>query len=124
MKNIKHLTIATLFSFLITGCNEKKISEKQSNETKTENLTVAPENLETASFHIDGMTCEMGCAKTIESKLAGLNGVTEATVDFKNNSAKVTFDNSIQNTDEIVKVVEAVAGGDTYKVSEVKTTKG
>ena len=38
------------------------------------------------------MTCEMGCAKTIQKKLAGMEGVKSATVDFKNEMAMVEYD--------------------------------
>ena len=72
--------------------------------------------MQTASFEIEGMTCAIGCAKTIEEELSGLEGVQKATVDFDSKKATVVFDKSIQNQDNLTKVVEATADGKTYKV--------
>ena len=36
-----------------------------------------------AEFGIEGMTCAMGCAKTIEKKMAKMDGVKSAKVDFE-----------------------------------------
>jgi len=38
--------------------------------------------VETASFTISGMTCAIGCAKTIQDELSETDGVQKATVDF------------------------------------------
>jgi mercuric ion binding protein len=56
-------------------------------DVSKEHKAIAAENVQTASFEIEGMTCAMGCAKTIEKELSNLNGVEKATVDFdKKNS--------------------------------------
>ncbi|MDP5097201.1 MAG: cation transporter [Flavobacterium sp.] len=76
--------------------------------------------MQTASFTIDGMTCAMGCAKTIENKLANQDGVGEAVVDFETKIATVKFDAEKQSLESLTKTIEAVAGGDSYKVTESK----
>jgi len=38
------------------------------------------------------MTCEMGCAKTIEKKMAKMEGVKTAKVDFDTRLAMVEYD--------------------------------
>ena len=76
---------------------------------------------ETASFKIEGMTCAMGCAKTIETKLSKMDGVQKATVDFDKKEATVDFDGAVLNAEKLTKAVESTGDGETYKVSEMKT---
>ena len=78
-------------------------------------------NVQTASFAIEGMTCAVGCAKTIEKKLAESEGVEKATVDFDKKLATVTFDKSVQNPTSLTQVIEGVADGKTYKVVNTKS---
>ncbi len=117
------ITLLVVTSLLLTNCkNESK--EKIVSTEKPEKKPI--ENPETASLTIEGMTCEIGCAKTIESKLANLDGVESAKVDFESKIATIVYDSKVQNKESLVKTVEAVAGGDTYKVSDAKieTKKG
>lgn len=67
------------------------------------------------------MTCEMGCAKTIEKKLAKLDGMKSATVDFKNELASVEFDISKLNPLTITKIVSDVSN--IYSVENMQITK-
>ena len=77
-------------------------------------------SMQTASFTIDGMTCAVGCAKTIENKLANQEGVGQAVVDFESKIATVKFDAKKQSLESLTTTIEAVAGGDSYKVTESK----
>jgi mercuric ion binding protein len=120
MKTIKiafALILAT--GTLFTSCKKEEITE-----AKAEATTVKKENIKATaatSFTIEGMTCAMGCAKVIEGKLAGLEGVQKATVDFDKKTAAVEYDATLQTPEELTKTVEAVADGKTYTVSNVKT---
>ena len=76
---------------------------------------------ETATFHIEGMSCAIGCAKTIEKKLAEMNGVQKAAVDFDKKEAIVEFDATIQTPEKLTTAVESSGDGQTYKVSAMKT---
>ena len=121
MKNIK-ITLGILLATasIFVGC------KKEMTETKTETASVSPaiatQAKQTTSFTIEGMTCAMGCAKTIENKLVNLDGVQKATVDFDKKTATIQYDASLQTPEKIVETVEAVADGKTYKVSNVKTS--
>lgn len=125
MNFLKSILTITLASLLFVGCKDKK-TETVSGAT-TENSApkvkkeIAAANLQTASFSIDGMTCEIGCAKTIEKELNGLDGVQKATIDFEKKSATISFDKTILKTENISKVVEATGDGKTYKVSNMKS---
>lgn len=118
MKNIKNIAFAIAITLFAVSCKKETTSEtKEVATTKTE---IAAENLETASFTIEGMTCEVGCAKTIESKLTGTDGVSEATVDFETKVATVKFDKTKQSVETLTKTVEKVGGGDLYKVTKAE----
>jgi Cu+-exporting ATPase len=123
MKNIQNIAIATIIVFFSVSCKkEASVETKEVTKTKTE---IAAKNLETANFTIDGMTCAIGCAKTIEGKLIETEGVQEAVVDFESKIATVSFDKTKQNINTISNTIEKVAGGDAYKVSksEIQTVK-
>ncbi|MGH2667213.1 heavy-metal-associated domain-containing protein [Flavobacterium sp.] len=119
MKSIK-LTLALLITAgtLFVSC--KKETENGKTEITASTKEVA--NAETTSFTIEGMTCAVGCAKTIETKLAGLDGVQKATVDFDKKTATIQYDAAVQTPEKLVETVEAVADGKTYKVSNVKSS--
>ena len=95
MKNIQNIAIATIIVFFSVSCKkEGSLETKDVTKAKTE---IAAKNLETANFTIDGMTCAIGCAKTIEGKLIETEGVQEAVVDFESKIATVSFDKTKQN---------------------------
>lgn len=121
MNNLKKMALVAFAAIAFVSCKKENTTEVTT-ENSTETKPIDMANLATASFTIDGMTCEVGCAKTIENKLAGLDGVSEAKVDFEKKTATVTFENGRQTPETLVETVEAVAGGDLYKVSAVKSS--
>ena len=70
-----------------------------------------------AKLSIEGMTCAIGCAVTIEKKLQRTSGVVSAKVDFETNTGWVTYDANMLNLDKISSVVKS--SGTTYSVSEI-----
>ena len=72
-----------------------------------------------SEFNIEGMTCAMGCAKTIENKLAHTNGVKSVTVDFEKTLATIEFDPALINETLISETVSKV--GAVYTVKNFKT---
>jgi Cu+-exporting ATPase len=67
------------------------------------------------------MTCAMGCAKTIEKKLAGMEGVQSATVDFDKKLAMVVYNEAKVTTKNLEETVTKV--GDAYTVKDMKTVE-
>ena len=121
----KSIVTLILTSVLFVGCKEKS-TDKVSKETATTETPkvkkeIAAANLQTASFSVEGMTCAVGCAKTIQEDLTALDGVQKATVDFDTKLATVTFDKTVQTPEKLTTVVEAAADGKTYKVSNIKS---
>lgn len=121
----------TLFSLavaglLFVGCKDSATSNEAAivtdAEATTETPLMASGTIETASFDISGMTCAMGCAKTIEENLSKVDGVQKATVDFDTKTATVEYDNGKQTPEKLVEVVEKSADGKTYKVENVKSS--
>lgn len=121
MKILKSISFFILIGALILSCKKENESEIIKNK-QTENNIPADAKLETASLTIDGMTCAVGCAKTIQDELTHTKGVKEAKVDFDSKLATVTFDTNQQDLASLTKTIEAVAGGDAYKVTESKLT--
>jgi len=74
-----------------------------------------------AEFTINGMTCAMGCAKMIENKLASMDGVKSAEVDFENKLARVEYDGEKVTTNSLESTV--TAAGKSYSVAEMKTVE-
>lgn len=111
-------------SVLFVGCKDKTSQTESDSATETSapiiKKEIAAANLQTASFKIKGMTCAIGCAKTIQEELNGLEGVKTAAVNFDKESATVSFDKTILSPAALTKVVEAVADGKTYTVSNMK----
>ncbi len=122
MKKIQSIVAIAAIAIAFTSCKDTASAPKEDSVVTTEKTVAANAKMETASFNITGMTCAMGCAKTIEKELTSLDGVQNATVDFDKKTATVNFDSNVQNTEKLVETVEATAGGKTYKVSDVKTT--
>ncbi|WP_066222052.1 heavy-metal-associated domain-containing protein [Formosa haliotis] len=126
---MKHLN--TFFAVLLVSV----LSFSCKNETKPEIKTVetaVPEQItktETdpnatyakAEFTIDGMTCEIGCAKTIEKKLSNLDGIKSATVDFDKRLAMVEYDEAKVNPATLEETV--TKAGDMYSVKDMKTVE-
>jgi Cu+-exporting ATPase len=120
MKHLKNIGLALLITLSFASCKQEN-KEVAKEEIKKEAFTEADlAKMQTASFTIDGMTCAMGCAKTIENKLTEQAGVGQAVVDFETKIATVKFDAEKQSLESLTKTIEGVAGGDSYKVTESK----
>ena len=126
MKFTKIIATFAIASLVLVSCKKEEdkslalIKAQAKKEAPKEHKAIAVENVQTASFTIEGMTCAMGCAKTIEKELSNLDGVEKATVDFDKKTATVVFDKTVQNPDNLTKVVQATGDGKTYKVSNFK----
>ena len=107
MKLAKNISLFAVAALLFVSCKNtaKEAPAEGESETPVIENTTSEEtaaNLETTTFNIDGMTCAIGCAKVIENKLAGLEGVQEAKVDFDNKTATISFDAGKQTPETLV----------------------
>jgi len=122
MKTLKNILTVILVTTLFTACKNEAKPEVKTIET---DVTVTTEkglnpdaNFVKTEFTIDGMTCAIGCARTIESKIAKLDGVKSATVDFDRKLAMVEYDEAVVNHEALEATVSKTA--DIYKVSDMK----
>ena len=111
MKLFKILFIALLAINTISCKPGKK-------EAKTEQTAVEGE-LKTALINIEGMTCAIGCAKTIEAKLSQQEGIKSAKVDFENKIGTFTYDDKKACEITISKKINSLLDGKTYKATPV-----
>ena len=122
--NALKTVLTLLILFTISACKQpqpkvitiatEKITNDKNIENKNTNVSYTK-----SEFNIEGMTCAMGCAKTIESKLAHTNGVKSVTVDFEKTLATIEFDPALINETLISETVSKV--GAVYTVKNFKT---
>ncbi|TYA70112.1 heavy-metal-associated domain-containing protein [Seonamhaeicola marinus] len=123
MNILKNFLVVAVVVLATVSCkNETKPEVKtievasEASKTLDPNATYAK-----AEFTIDGMTCEIGCAKTIEKKIAKMEGVKSAKVDFENKLAMVEYNDAKVTPTSLENTVTNVA--DIYKVSNMKTVE-
>ena len=125
MKTLKNILALVMVMALIVSCKNETNPEVKTVSTdiavKTEKVLNLDANFVKSEFIIDGMTCEIGCAKLIEKNINKMDGVKSAKVDFNNKLAMVEYDEAIVNHSSLEATVASSA--DTYKVSEMKTVK-
>ena len=121
MKTIKSLLTITLVVAFAISCKNEAKPEIKTIETASESITKLDPNATyaKAEFTIDGMTCEIGCAKTIEKKMSKMEGVKSAKVDFDRKLAMVEYNEAKDTPNLLEKTVTKVA--DIYKVRDMKT---
>jgi copper chaperone CopZ len=119
MKFTQTIAAIALTSLLMVSCkNDNTASETSATEQTQEQ----PAQLATASFTVEGMHCEVGCAGHLEKKLAKLDGVQKAEIDFEAKKATIEYDANVLTPEVLVQTVENAADGKTYKVSDVVNT--
>ena len=102
---------------LIISCsiNDEKGKTK---DIKSDVLQIA--KMETVSLAISGMTCEIGCAKTIQSKLSKKEGVAAAVVVFTDSIVTITFDSNKTSAENLSSFITGIVGGNLYTASEIR----
>lgn len=103
------------FLFVIIAaisCNETK--KETAKEKAVEAKEEVAANYKSVEIDIEGMTCEIGCARTIQSKLSKVDGITYSKVDFESKKGIFTFDSNKLSENDISKKINGIAGGDVY----------
>lgn len=124
MKFLKNILSVTFILIILSSCKTDKKVEIKTIDVSSEKISqkLDPNAVYSkAEFSIKGMTCEMGCAKTIEKKLAKMYGMKSATVDFKNELAIVEFDVAKINPLSITKTVNDISN--IYSVENMQIIK-
>ncbi|MGB1211215.1 MAG: heavy-metal-associated domain-containing protein [Lacinutrix venerupis] len=128
MKSFKHTLVLIAIAAVTFSCKNETEPEVKTapNATETAEVTKKAEinpnaKLAKAEFKIEGMTCAMGCAKTIEKKMAKMEGVKSATVDFDRELAMVEYDEAKVTHESLKNTVTSVS--DTYSVKNMNTVE-
>lgn len=124
MKFLKNILSVTFILIILSSCKTDKKVEIKTIDISSEKISqkLDPNAVYSkAEFSIKGMTCEMGCAKTIEKKLAKMDGMKSATVDFKNELALVEFDVAKISPLSITKTVNDISN--IYSVENMQIIK-
>jgi copper chaperone CopZ len=123
MRFAPSLLLISLSSLLLLSCKKAETPQTiiASEIASKPNSKTAAAKPAMATFTIEGMTCEIGCAKTIQEQLASMDGVQNATVDFDKKFATVEFDASKQSPELLLKAVQETGDGKTYVVSNMKS---
>ena len=92
MKFLQITALLFIITFSFTACNTELKKKPKIEKASTENN-------QKITFQITGMTCEIGCAKTIQSKLSKKAGITSAKIIYKDSTGLVEFNETIISTD-------------------------
>jgi mercuric ion binding protein len=121
MKTLKNIIALAVVVLITLNCKNEAKPEVKTVEvaTKTSNTMDPNATYAKAEFTIDGMTCAIGCAKTIEKNISKMEGVKSVTVDFDRKLAMVEYNEAKVTPTSLEETVTKVA--DIYKVSDMKT---
>ncbi|WP_242131230.1 heavy-metal-associated domain-containing protein [Aestuariivivens marinum] len=119
METIKYILSLFIIAMLLTGCKneikpEIKTVKVEITKEVDPNVTFAK-----AEFTVEGMTCAIGCAASIEKRITKMEGVKYAKVDFDRKLAMVEYNKAKVNHTLLEKTVTSIT--DTYKVTDMKT---
>tara|TARA_R100000750_G_C2310301_1_gene82233 strand:+ start:219 stop:758 length:540 start_codon:yes stop_codon:yes gene_type:complete len=121
MKTIKNIMTLAVLMLAFASCKNETAPEVVTVETEATEVAVAEldpnATYAKAEFTIEGMTCAMGCAKTIEKKMAKMEGVKSAKVDFDKKLAMVEYDEAKVTPASLEEVVKKA--GDMYSVKDM-----
>ncbi len=116
MNFIKLCSLFICLLFITVSCNK---NSSKNNSSITNNKGIAA-NFTKNEFHIKGMTCEIGCARLIQSRLSKVDGIKFVKVSFKDSLGMIEYDMNKLNFKKITTVVNNIAGGDLYKITDNK----
>ncbi|NNC69701.1 MAG: heavy-metal-associated domain-containing protein [Flavobacteriaceae bacterium] len=103
-----------MFLVVFVACNKTSHTKAAKDEVVAQGAVA---DMKKVSLDIDGMTCEIGCARTIQSKLSKMEGVKMALVDFSEKNGIVEYNANMISEKEIIATVERIADGELYKVT-------
>ena len=123
MNTLKNILALVMVALMVVSCKNETQPEVKTVDTevavKTEKVLNPDATFIKSEFTIDGMTCEIGCAKLIERNINKMDGVKSVEVDFERKLAMVEYDEAMVNHTSLESTV--TKSSDTYKVSDMKT---
>lgn len=127
MKYFKIIFALAFVTVLAFSC-KNKTAEPEIKTVETATTTkVATKTLDPnatyakTEFTIEGMTCQIGCANTIQKKLSKLDGIKSATVNFDTKLAMVEYD--VEKVNATILKETVAKAGDMYTIKDMKTVE-
>ena len=108
-----------LFLVFFVSCNTSGAKKTTVLKNEVEDIN-KPKDLRKIEFNIKGMTCEIGCARLIQSKLAKVDGINNVKISFKDSLGLVEYDKNRLNVTTIENIVNKISDGTLYKVYNVR----
>ncbi|PHS54327.1 MAG: heavy metal transporter [Lutibacter sp.] len=119
---MKKILLFLLVVFTAIACNNtKKGTPQEKQPIEKQAIAASYKSLE---VEIEGMTCEIGCARTIQSKLYKVDGVTYSKVSFEAKKGLFTYDEKKISKEDIIRKIAEIGGGDLYKVTKSTDFEG
>ncbi len=125
----KLLFIPAFLIFVSCGSNEKiddKTPSTDNNSIAQADITEAPTPNAQCELIVEGMTCEIGCVRTIKSHLSKMDGITFNVIDFNPERTEdfvtVQFDSNQVSLADVTDEIEGIAQG-IYDVTESKVVQ-
>jgi len=100
--------------FLISSCSETTAQSADVTQEVVKNSIMA--------MGIEGMTCAMGCARSIETELKNVDGVSNAVVDFESATASIEFNPGLVSEARLLAFVNDYKDG-SYKATTMLAQK-
>lgn len=101
---MKKIMCMMLLAILFWGCSGNKEKAEDIAGDNTEELVIAPENLQKIKFDVGGMTCT-GCENTIIKGISELEGIAEVTASHVDSVAIVSFDKTKATPDQMTAAI-------------------
>ena len=113
----KLMIVSFSFAALLSSCGDFVGVGKQaesieipSSEKKIKTEVLAENKVE-VKMEVEGMTCAMGCAKSIEDKVGDLDGVVASSVNFEDKIATFEFDKTTTSPEKIQEFIGNIHDG-------------
>lgn len=102
-KLIKYTSVAFMMLFVISSCAESTAMSDSNTDLTTQ--------LAHTSVTIDGMICEMGCARAMEVELKNVEGVVNAIVDYESSVASIEYNSASTSQASLVGFINSYKDG-------------
>ena len=110
--------IAFIIILAFTTCNNNGSIKANIVNSSKNDIEINLKYPKQISMNIEGMSCAIGCAATIEKNLNKTAGVKSAKVNFKTKKATLIFDADILNPNDITQIV--LNTSNNYSVSDLE----
>ena len=97
---MKQLIIILIAGLALNACQGSADRRSETAADERPAVQVAPENLASISFDVEGMTCT-GCENSVKSSLESIHGVVEAHASHETGITTVKYDKTLVSASEM-----------------------